>query len=151
MMIDRQLIPLTLLHASNEQEIEGRTRLQKMVFLIQQEFEERGEDLPGTYQYEPYDYGPFAKTLYDDIEYLEERDIIDESKETIAEEDGKVKYNYELGPRGEEILQEWPEEQVEIVLEVAERIKSDFNDIPLLTLLDHVYSEYPKYAENSVL
>jgi uncharacterized protein YwgA len=148
-MIDRQLLPLVLMDANDEQPIEGRTRLQKMVFLMQQEFAERDEPLPGEYQYIPYDYGPFAKKLYDDIDDLSDRHVIDEDPETI--EDGKVKYYYRLGRRGDDFLHEWPDSDVKRVRKVAERIKRDFNDMPLPQLLDHVYTQYPEYAENSVL
>lgn len=148
-MIDRQLLPLVLMEANENQPIEGRTRLQKMVFLMQQEFVEADEPLPGKYQYIPYDYGPFAKKLYDDIDELSDRHVIDEDPETI--EDGKVKYYYQLGRRGDDYLHEWPEEDIKRVRKVAERIKQDFNDMPLPQLLDHVYTQYPEYAENSVL
>jgi len=30
-------------------------------------------------------------------------------------------------------------------------IKDDFNDVSLQKLIDYVYTEYPEYAENSVL
>jgi uncharacterized protein YwgA len=148
-MIDRQLIPLALMYANDEQPIEGRTRLQKMVFLIQKEFEESGDSIPGKYQYIPYDYGPFAKKLYDDIDELVEKQVIEEDPETI--EDGKVKYFYALGPRGEEFLDNWSESERDEVQEVAERIKKEYNQMSLPTLIEKVYSNYPDFAENSVL
>lgn len=146
-MIDRQLLPLALLCASEGQEIRGRTRLQKMVFLIQKEFSD-SDELPGEYNYIPYDYGPFAKKLYDDIDFLEERDVIDEDQETV---DDKVVYYYSLGSNADTYLDNWSQEEIERVLELAEEIKDRFNDVPLPALLDYVYSEYPDYAENSVL
>lgn len=146
-MIDRQLLPLTLLHASEGQDIRGRTRLQKMVFLIQQQFGDTDE-LPGEYTYIPYDYGPFAKKLYDDLDFLEERDVITENRVTM---DDKVVYYYSLGPNADEYLSNWSSNEVDRVLNMAEHIKGDFNDEPLPSLLDYVYSEYPEYAENSVL
>jgi uncharacterized protein YwgA len=148
-MIDRQLLPLVLMDANDKQPIEGRTRLQKMVFLMQQEFAEKDESLPGEYQYIPYDYGPFAKKLYDDIDDLADRHVIDEDPETI--EDGKVKYYYRLGRRGDDYLHEWSDAEVKRVQKVAERIKRNYNEMPLPQLLDHVYTKYPEYAENSVL
>jgi uncharacterized protein YwgA len=57
------------------EKIEGRTRLQKMVFLFEKEvypkFKQNKliteEDLP---RFIPYDYGPFSKQVYDDLEFL---------------------------------------------------------------------------------
>lgn len=146
-MIDRQLLPLALLYANNEQEIQGRTRLQKLVFLIQKEFKDNR--LPGKYNYIPYDYGPFAKKLYEDLDYLKDRGFIKESKKTI--EDDKVKYNYTLTPEGRAHLEQQPDQKIDRVLQLAETIKSDFNDLSLPELLDYVYTKYPDYAENSVL
>lgn len=146
-MVDRQLLPLALLCASDEQEIRGRTRLQKMVFLIQQQFGDT-QDLPGEYTYIPYDYGPFAKKLYDDLDFLEERDVITENRVTL---DDKVVYYYSLGPNADEYLDNWSSDEIDRILDMAEQIKDQFNDMPLPNLLDYVYSEHPEYAENSVL
>lgn len=145
-MINRQLLPLALLYASNKQEVDGRTRMQKLIFLIQQEFD---TDPPGTYHYIPYDYGPFAKKLYEDLDYLEDRDFIKEKKDSTDE--GKVKYRYELTEHGEHQLGNWPDEDLRRVLDMAEEIKTEFNDVNLLDLLDYVYTKYPAYAEESVL
>lgn len=147
-MIDRQLLPLALLYANDGQQIQGRTRMQKLVFLVQKEFDDTSA-LPGEYNYIPYDYGPFAKKLYADLDYLKDRGYIRESTETI--EDGKVQYNYQLTPEGREHIEQQPENKVNQILDLAEPIKQDFNRVSLPKLLDYVYSKYPDYAENSVL
>lgn len=148
-MIDRELLPLALLYAESGEEIQGRTRLQKLVFLTQKEFTRAEDRLPGTYTYVPYDYGPFARDLYDDLDRLKDRKVIVEDPEEM--EDGKIKYDYRLGPRADEYLAEIPEERFEAALELAQKIKSRWNSEELPELLDYVYSEYPEYAENSVL
>lgn len=145
-MIDRQLLPLALLYANNQQEIQGRTRLQKMVFLIQEEFD---ESPPSEYSYVPYDYGPFAKKLYYDLDFLEDRGFIEESKTMM--DDGKVKYRYSLTAKGQEHFDRQKSEKRDQVLRLAESVKTDFNELSLLKLLDYVYTKYPDYAENSVL
>jgi uncharacterized protein YwgA len=148
-MIDRELLPLALLQAQEGEEIEGRTRLQKMVFLIQQETEAEGSDLPGKYDYVPYDYGPFARELYDDLDRLQEKDVIKE--EQVEMRDGKIKYNYTLGPNASSYINNLPEHKIRQVQAKAEDIKERFNDKRLTKLIDIVYSEYPEYAKNSVL
>ncbi|MGB9847248.1 MAG: hypothetical protein ACPLRH_07065, partial [Desulfotomaculales bacterium] len=54
--------------------IEGATRLQKMVYLYEKEVYPRvgwnrlaEEDLPG---FIPYDFGPFSREVFDDLEFL---------------------------------------------------------------------------------
>lgn len=148
-MIDRELLPLALLYAEGGEEIQGRTRLQKLVFLTQKEFASAEDRLPGTYTYVPYDYGPFARDLYDDLDRLKDRKVIVEDPEMM--EDDKIKYDYRLGPQADEYLAEIPEERFEAALELAQKIKSRWNGEELPELLDYVYSEYPEYAENSVL
>ena len=148
-MIDRELLPLALLYAEDREEIQGRTRLQKLVFLTQNESAQAEERLPGKYNYVPYDYGPFARDLYDDLDRLKSRKVIVEDPEKM--EDGKIKYDYRLGPQADEYLAQVPKEKFEATLELAQKIKSTWNGKELPDLLDYVYSEYPNYAENSVL
>jgi len=58
------------MYAGDGEPIEGRTRLQKLVFLMQKRLEEAGEDplQSDDYEFIPYDYGPFSKELYDDLD-----------------------------------------------------------------------------------
>ena len=148
-MIDRELLPLALLQANEREEIEGRTRMQKLVFLIQEEFENADSRLPGTYTYIPYDYGPFARELYDDLDRLKERGVITE--ERVEMSDGTYKYNYRLTDEAEDYISRVQQEKLEKTRQLADQIKSEFNDTRLPDLLDYVYAEYPEYAENSVL
>lgn len=148
-MIDRELLPLALLQANEYEEIQGRTRMQKLVFLIQEEFEDAERKLPDTYTYVPYDYGPFARELYDDLDRLREQDVIKEVREEMT--DGTYKYNYALTDEADDYLSQLPEKELERTRRLAKQIKSEFNHTRLPDLLDYVYSEYPEYAENSVL
>lgn len=148
-MIDRELLPLALLRANDGEEIQGRTRMQKLVFLIQEEFEDAEHKLPETYTYVPYDYGPFARDLYDDLDRLKDRGVIEEERVEMA--DGTYKYNYRLTDQADGYLSNLPQQKFERTQRFAEQIKSEFNDIRLPELLDYVYSKYPQYAENSVL
>jgi len=148
-MINRELLPIALLQANDGEKVDGRTRMQKLVFLIQEEFEDADRQLPGTYTYVPYDYGPFARSLYDDLDRLKKESVIEEKKTEMA--DGTIKYEYELTDQASDYLSQVPKQKLQRTLELAEQIKSDFNDTRLPKLLDYVYSEYPEYAENSVL
>lgn len=145
-MHDRELLPLLLLDSGRGDAIRGRTRMQKLVFLLQEELE---GDNPGSYRYEPYDYGPFSKDLYFDIDELVERDVIKEEKTEFDED--KVVYEYRLGLRAEEYLTRWSSDLKASLREKASEIKSDFNDLDLQKLLEYVYEEHPFYASESVL
>lgn len=148
----RKLLPLALMYANDRQPIEGRTRLQKMVFLLQKELEksDRKGVMGERYEFIPYDYGPFSKELYDDLDELIDDQFVDDEEEEL--QSGKVKYIYEIEEEGQELVNsqsvEW--EEVRAVLEFAREIKEEYNEMLLSELIELVYSDYPDYAEKSV-
>ncbi|MCU4975633.1 DUF4065 domain-containing protein [Halobacteria archaeon AArc-m2/3/4] len=151
-MNTRKKLPLALLYADEEQQIDGRTRFQKLIFLMQMEGNLNDLTPTETYRFEPYDYGPFSSTLYDDLDNHIERGLIEDSKETLDEEDDIVQYKYHLKPEGREFIEENESgAEFERVVEEAKRIVQEYGDVPLPELIDMVYSKYPDYAENSVL
>jgi uncharacterized protein YwgA len=151
-MNTRKMLPLALLYADEEHQIDGRTRFQKLIFLMQMEGNLNGLDPTDTYRFEPYDYGPFSSTLYDDLDSHIERGLIEDSKEELDEEDDIVKYEYQLESDGQEFVEEQvSENEFGRIVQEAERIIEEYGDIPLPELIDLVYSKYPDYAENSVL
>lgn len=146
----RQLLPLALLEVEDEKPVEGRTRLQKLMFLTQKRLDERGSQIDWGYPFLPYDYGPFAKELYDDLDWLRHRGLIKERERRL--DDDVIQYDYILTSEGREVAKERLEDEgMSQLKETFEAVKKEFNDIPLQQLIDHVYSEYPEYAENSVL
>lgn len=146
----KRLIPLALAEVGNENPIEGRTRLQKMVFVIQQELDDRLRE-DQKYEFFPFDYGPFSKELAEDINEMIEAGLIDEDEEVYNDE-GDLKYEYTIESQGKSALaQERDSEIAQQVLETARRIKQRFNeDLSLPEVIDEVYSEYPDYAEHSI-
>jgi uncharacterized phage-associated protein len=68
---------LVLKNSSKEKlgEIDGRTRLQKLVFLVQNHLKEIGYE--SKYAFRPYFYGPFNRQLYTDIEWLKMNNSVD--------------------------------------------------------------------------
>ncbi|UVE50078.1 DUF4065 domain-containing protein [Haloferax larsenii] len=148
----RKMLPLALLYAGEEHHIDGRTRFQKLIFLMQMEGNLDGLTPTDTYRFEPYDYGPFSSTLYDDLDDHIEQGLIEDSVEEIDEDEEIVKYEYRLRPEGREFVEKQiADSELESVVQEAERIVREYGDIRLPELIDIVYSKYPKYAENSVL
>jgi uncharacterized protein YwgA len=116
-----------------------------MVFLLQQEFEKTE-----FYDFEAYDYGPFSKGLYDDLDDLIERNLVEETREEFDED--KVYYEYKLTDVGQELIERLSDqEETQDIMVLSERLKQEINSKDLSVVLDRVYSEYPEYAENSVL
>ena len=149
--MNRELLPLALMYADSGETIEGRTRLQKLVFLLEQELKGRAHPVVDGQDYEfiAYDYGPFSKSLYDDLDELDEKGLVREVEETM--DDGQVKYDYELTEDGREAVEDrLMSGDAEKVRELAQEFKDEYNDVLLSELIEYVYSKYPAYAENSV-
>jgi len=147
----RKLLPLALMYAGDGEPIEGRTRLQKLVFLMQKRLEEAGEDplQSDDYEFVPYDYGPFSKELYDDLDDTIARGMVEGREEDLGED--KVKYDYEIQDQGKQwVGDQLSKEEAQRILELAEEIKDEYGEVNLSDLIDEVYSRYPKYAENSI-
>lgn len=148
----KRLIPLALAYVGDEEPIDGRTRLQKMVFVVQQELAE-SDDLreDQLYEFFAYDYGPFSKELAEDIDRMIDDGLLDE-EDIEYDDEGNIKYLYTLESQGRStVKREIAAREVDEVIETARRIKRRFNEeLSLPEVIDEVYAEYPEYAENSI-
>ena len=144
----RQVIPLALLYAADDHRIEGRTRFQKLVFLLQEEALDEDID---TYEFIEYDYGPFAKEVLDDLERFESEGLVKIEKTTTL--GGSKRYNHELTDEGVRLFEDLLEQVhlIEVIYDAAEEVIEEYNEKPLFEVLDHVYEEYPQYQEKSVI
>ena len=145
--IDREsLVPLALLDAMDG-EIQGKTRLQKLAFLLDEE--ELGDQFDA-YTYRKYDYGPFSKSLLEDIEDLEEKGLVEISKERTV--GGNTRYDYELRSSGEEAVEQLTSRDgdIDIIFDAAQAIANEYGDLSLRDLIEQVYDRHSEYTENSV-
>ena len=151
-LMHKRLIPLALAYVGDEEPIDGRTRLQKMVFVVQQELAESGDlRRDQMYDFFAYDYGPFSKELAEAIDEMIAAGLLNED-EVAYDDDGNIKYLYELNPEGRRLIeQELSAAGVQSLFEKARRIKHRFNhELSLPQVIDEVYAEYPEYTENSI-
>lgn len=147
----KKLLPLSLLYEANNHQVQGRTRMQKLVFLTQQRLTDEGLE---PYRYIAYDYGPFSKDLLDALEEYDEKDLIERRTERTW--DGSKKYIYQLTRKGkrnfEKNLRESEDaEEIEKIRATSGDVIGKFNKMSISKLLDYVYDAYPAYAEKSVL
>jgi len=131
---------LALLHALGQ--IEGSTRLVKLLFLLGKE----GKDLSPFYEFKWYKYGPYSNEIIRDARELEnlglmkiEEEIFEVTSQGL--EDYKIRFSYDLTEVGREIAQSIFEELTE---ETKRAIVSlgKYTRAPLNMLLQYVYSEY---------
>lgn len=148
-MDPKRVLILATLNASEDGIVEGRTRLQKLIFLAQKS----NEGVPEVFQFEPYDYGPFSAPILHDLDSLREDGYVVEETEQIR--NGK-KYIYQLTEDGKEALDEADEadsDEVDIkeLIDAAQSAVSKYNKMPISRLLEYTYNKYPEYTKKSVL
>ena len=143
-MNKKELLALALLYVDSSREIEGVTRLQKLVFLTQ---EKAGLKI---FNFKPYKYGPYSRPLYDTLDKLEKEGFIESTARRTRNDNEK--HIYSITGKGQAAIKKFLEESdVEGFMETADRVKHRFNGKPLRELLQYVYHSYPEYAENSKL
>lgn len=165
---------LLVLAASGEEPVVGVTRLQKYMFLLQQQY---GWDakfaIAEPYEFRAYDYGPFDAQIYDDLQFFQnigfveasedgpepviERDELRRASDDWGVSDSEVKpwdetsevLSYRLTDKGKQFVSEIELDEAD--RNTVEALKSEWNRKPLRDLLKWLYQSYPKFAENTVL
>lgn len=149
-MLARQVLPLIIAYANKGEPVGGRTRFQKMIFVLQNE----ARFLKETYNFMPHDYGPYSAELQSDIEDLISTKFLSANRQTIDE--GKIRYVYEITPPGVAILKKVLSSgqldrkfKFNRALTLAVEIKEDLNRKDLNSLLGDIYAKYPEFARYS--
>lgn len=171
---------LLLLYLNNKESIKGSVRLIKMMFLFEEQIAPilknqglESEQLP---QFISYNFGPFSKDVYEQIELFtgigfaekknlnaqEEMSEIDDIIENefldeCYENDTELKndnnfWEYRILESGsgfveKNILCEISDEQ----LAIMKRFKKKITDMTIKQLLYYVYTTYPQYTERSII
>lgn len=118
--------------------VRGKTRLQKKVFLAQ---EEKG--IPFEYNFEPYDKGPLSFELIDDINSLVNGGFV---IETITLTDFGPRYDYRLSEFGRRYIDRIVAKKIS--KKDKKKIRSlikKWNYSPLESLLEYVHKKWPEY------
>lgn len=131
----------------------GRTRFQKMIFLLQATRADAGTKLDVDFNFIPYDYGPYSKALQLDINGLIERGLLKE--EPKINNFGKYMYKYEITDKGRMLVDllltepKYHEYQFGKMHKLLADVKNNVNDKDLDQLLHEIYADYPEYAQFS--
>ena len=92
---------LPVLLARDMGEIRGKTRFQKLLYIIQKRYQESNPN-KSFFAYEPYYYGPFSSELAQTIDELVDRGMLTQKSTTTAA--GYTVVIYGLTPQGDEFL-----------------------------------------------
>lgn len=137
-------------YASDKEPVEGRTRMQKMLFLLQQEY----KSCDFQYKYHAYDYGPYSSTLQTDLDELIDEGLLEEEDQALPS--GKYKYRYSITKKGikhvESALSDPRNKKLQLkqIYRSSEKIKAFANSANLNDLLKYVYAKYPEYTKFSI-
>ncbi len=174
MPISRTLLLLQLLAAQSSPgskgAIQGITRLQKLLFLVEREAGIKisdGQD----FNFTPYKFGPVSKDLYDDLEKLENLGFIEAmtvaepsaveldefglsfeglmGEETQEASETFEERSYSITARGLEWLKAKAQDFGEGALKEVRRVKGKYGSLSLSDLLYYVYTKYPEMTSES--
>jgi uncharacterized protein len=118
-------------------------RLMKGMFLLSKEGPPEGRDL---YDFEPYDFGPFDKRVYADLDSLTSDGLI--ASDPVM---GTNRRTFRVTSRGEAMVRELAAGFSPESLQYLADLKQFVGSMSFLRLLRHVYAKYPQYAVRSVM
>jgi len=138
-MFEEVLAPMIL--ASILSEIRGRTRFQKLMFLVQKKA--KGEGLSGiSYDFKLYLHGPFSVSLNHIIDDLVSHNYLTETlEETPA---GYVMHVYAITSHGKSVLNKAKDKGLITLqmLQTIQEIAHKYGELPLPLLVEEAYAQY---------
>lgn len=147
--LPRAIYPLLLLNFSKKGEIVGRTRFEKLVFVMQKRIIEqmRLSITLNSYQFRPFNFGPFDENVLDDLESLKLVGMVENVGESDANE------TYKITDKGKEIVTKLiKNKQIpEMFVEEVRKLTKEYGEMSLDKLLRNVYINYQEYTTNSVI
>ncbi len=146
--------------------INGVTRLEKLVFLLEKELPKLATFLVESADFESHNFGPFSAKLYSAVEVLEAAVLLEErhvrshtqaeSWEESAligvdERDDYVERQFRLTERGRRYYEALASELPEALPEQVGELKARFGAIPLRQLIRYVYTRYTEFTDKSLI
>ena len=154
------LLGAPTIHTSSQNRINGITRLEKLLFLANEE-----EDIQRTVQdkleFVPYHYGPYSRDVYEAVDLLDEASLLreerrvdlhtaDGAEEVVAgiAEERAVERCFLLTSNGISVARLLGNRHPDVWLSLS-RIKDIYAHLPLQALFRYVYRTFPIYTERS--
>lgn len=152
-------------HAELQFRCNGITRLEKLLFLVEQETTLKDE-IDETFPFEAYHYGPYSKQVYDAVDMLESLQLLDERRvqatsaldlgeeleildEFDRNEDEYIERQLFLTRDGRDVAGVLSRQLSPKGKEALTEVKDRYGGMSLRSLLRYVYSSYPDYTTKS--
>lgn len=171
---------LLLLYINDKEPIKGSVRLTKMMFLFNEQIapalKKEGLDSEKLPEFIAYNYGPFSKDLYEQVDFftgigfmqirdlneteemsrvdnIVEKEFVDECYEDEEETKSENSYReYRITEIGSGFVEnELLEKLIPSQLELLRQYKKKITEMTMKQLLHYVYTRYPQYAEKSLI
>ena len=143
----------------------GITRLEKLVFLLKEEYDIDqwiSEDKPN---FIPYKLGPYSRDVYAAVDFLSSYGLIEDSfstgessldsiEATLTIEPDSMLYEerrFKLTDDGMTAVRELRKSADKKAIHAIEECYHRFGDIPLPTLLRQIYTRYPSFTGKSII
>ena len=126
---------LVLIGTRNEP-IKGKTKFQKMMFVLSHIFDEIKDQTDFDSDY----YGPYSEIVESELEYLEQISLVTERNNRIR-----------LTDKGEKYAKQIVESMDKRTLSILNEHKEFFNDMTKNELLTYIYLAYPETTSGSVV
>jgi uncharacterized protein YwgA len=106
----------------NNKPVKGRTRFQKMVFLLKEEYK-----IPFNFEFRPYYYGPYSDDFSDVLGLLTALNLTEEKTEYVGV--GQTRYNYQLTDKGRKYVSKFRIRAEEDEQRILEQLKNSIMEI----------------------
>jgi len=122
--------------------IRGKTKLQKLLFLVQNELKNRG--FKAKYAFRPYLYGPYSRELYTDIEWLRMNELIE--VRTTFDDDIGLMTDFAITEKGRRKLSSLMDSQIYgNIDEIINSIVSKYGEMDVAQLVEFVHKRFVDY------
>lgn len=146
--------------------MEGVTRLEKLIFLLEQETP-IGDQLTEKPEFEPHNFGPFSAKVYQAVDVLVAAEFLQDTAELspstedsweteelvgtarAEQADPYATRNFSLTERGRTYYKALIQELPESTETTLSDFKARFGALPLRQLIRYVYKKYPGYTGKS--
>ena len=118
-------------------------QVQKFFFLLDRNLNEAAGG--PFFNFRPYDYGPFDREVYEELESLSEKDLV----RVIEGGWGRTR-RYALTPKGVEASERLKEELPPHVRQYISDLGGWMSSLSFEQLISFIYKKYPEMKENSV-
>jgi DNA polymerase len=121
--------------------LRDKTRLQKLLFLVQKELMNRG--YKARYAFRPYKYGPFSQELYTDLEWLRMNNLVE--VRTDFDQKTGVTTEFVITNEGRNRLCNLNSASLQIIDETVKTVVEKYNHLSTARLVDLVHEKYKEY------